>query len=383
MFYPSANPLISLSLTFLTFALGFLTRPLGAFIFGHYGDRVGRKNSLILTLLLSGISTGLIGILPSYDSVGFLAVVLLVILRLLLGIGLGGEWGGALILLLETYRRRRGLYATFVQSTVGIGLLLANLLFLIVTISYTQQQILDFGWRIPFLVSFLLVILGLLMRFRIPETPLFEQAKLAGKIQKIPSSTVFRKYWFRILLGTLIAGSVGNFFYYGATFIPNIFATLKIITTQDALIGSTLLAIMDIVFVFVSGYLADVTGRKIVLIIANVIALIILYPAIIFVSNTMFLVFVALLGIAHGLAYTALGAMLTELFPTEVRYTGTSLSYQFGNSFIAGLAPYVGSVLGGINYLLYPVFTLISIIVALISIYIAPETRELDLGEIK
>lgn len=221
------------------------------------------------------------------------------------------------------------------------------------------------------------------MRFSIPETPIFMAAKVAGRIQRIPAATVFKKYWFRILLGTLIAGAIGNFFYYGATLLPNVFATLKIITTQDALIGSILLGIFDIIFVFISGYLAESLGRRIVLIIANIIALIVLYPAIIFTTNVMFFIFVSLLGIAHGIAYTALGAMLTELFPTEVRYTGTSLSYQFGNSFIAGLAPYIGSVLGSINTLLYPTFTIISIILALLSIYIAPETRELDLGEIK
>ena len=176
-FYPSVSVAEGLLLTLLTFALGFITRPVGAYVFGHFGDRLGRKRILLLTLLISGISTGLTGLIPSEASIGAMAIVLLVVLRLALGFGLGGEWGGAMLLTLETFKNRRGFYSSFVQSTVGIGLLLGILIFIPLVYALPSSFMYSIGWRIPFLASFVIVVVGVFIRLKVKETPVFEAEK--------------------------------------------------------------------------------------------------------------------------------------------------------------------------------------------------------------
>ena len=380
VFYPTETASVALLLTFLTFALGFVTRPLGAFVFGHYGDRIGRKNMLLLTLLISGISTGVTGLVPGYASIGYVAIALLVILRLILGFGLGGEWGGAMLLTLENFRGRRGFWSSFVQSTVGIGLLLGTGVFLLVERLLPISAMYSFGWRIPFVASFIIVVIGFLIRFRIKETPIFQAAKAEKAIAGVPAKVLFRKNWAQVLRGTLLAGSSGNFFYFAAALLPSVFESTKVVTPTQALIALSLFAVADIIFVFVGGVVSDRVGRRSILFAANLLALVLLYPGIYLVSPVEFTTILTLFGVAHGLSYSPLGAFISEVFPTNVRYSGNSMSYQFGNAFIGGPAPYASDLLGTVAYPLYPVFTFIFIIIAFGTILSTKETKNIDLS---
>ena len=381
VFYPSETPAVALLLTLLTFALGFVTRPVGAFVFGHYGDRIGRKRMLLLTLLISGISTGLTGLIPGFDSIGYLAIALLVILRLILGFGLGGEWGGAMLLTLENFKGKRGFWSSFVQSTVGIGLLIGTGVFLLVEFLLPKSAMISYGWRIPFLASFVIVIIGFLIRYRINETPIFAAAVKEKSIVKVPAKDLFKKNWFQVLEGTLLAGSSGNFFYFAITLLPTVFESSKVISPTQGLIAVSIFGILDIILVFIGGILSDRIGRKIPLLVANLLALILLYPSIYITGFVPFTIIVSLFGVAHGLSYSPLGAFVSEVFPTNVRYSGNSMSYQFGNAFIGGPAPYASDLLGGISYVLYPVFTLAFIIIAFGTISTMKETSRISIGE--
>ncbi|WP_297216608.1 MFS transporter [Thermoplasma sp.] len=380
VFYPTVSRAVSILLTLLTFALGFLLRPLGAFVFGHYGDRIGRKNMLLITLLISGLSTGFTGVIPGYASIGIWAVIILVILRLILGFGLGGEWGGAMLLTLENFRTKRGFWSSFVQSTVGIGLLLGTAVFLVVEIILPQKLMVSYGWRIPFLLAFLILIIGFVIRYRISETPIFEAAKAEKRISGLPARDVFKYNWKEVLAGTLLAGSSGNFFYFAIALLPTVFESKGIVSVTMGLIATAIFAVMDIVFVFIGGSISDRYGRRTMLITANAIALVIIYPAIYVYNPVAFTVFLAIFGIAHGISYSPLGALLSEVFPTSTRYTGSSFSYQFGNAFIGGPAPYASDALGTISYPLYPVFTIIFIVIAFMTIAKIRESKDIDIA---
>ena len=381
VFYPTETPAVALLLTLLTFALGFITRPIGAFVFGHYGDKIGRKRMLLLTLLISGISTGLTGLIPGFNSIGYWAIALLVILRLILGFGLGGEWGGAMLLTLENFKGKRGFWSSFVQSTVGIGLLIGTGVFLLVEYLLPKSAMISYGWRIPFLASFLIVVIGFLIRYRIDETPIFKAAMAEKSIKKVPAKDLFKKNWLQVLEGTLLAGSSGNFFYFAITLLPSVFEGNKVITPTQGLIAVSIFGILDILLVFIGGILSDRIGRKFPLLIANLLALILLYPSIYITGFVPFTIIVSLFGVAHGLSYSPLGAFVSEVFPTNVRYSGNSMSYQFGNAFIGGPAPYASDLLGGIYYFLYPVFTLAFILVAFGTIATMKETSKVNIGE--
>ncbi|MFG1556176.1 MAG: MFS transporter [Thermoplasmataceae archaeon] len=381
VFYPSETPAVALLLTLLTFALGFVTRPIGAFVFGHFGDRIGRKRMLLLTLLISGISTGLTGLIPGFDSIGYLSIAILVILRLILGFGLGGEWGGAMLLTLENFKGKRGFWSSFVQSTVGIGLLIGTGVFLLVEYLLPNSAMISYGWRIPFIASFVIVIIGFLIRYRIDETPIFKAALAEKTISKVPAKELFRKNWLQVLEGTLLAGSSGNFFYFAITLLPTVFEASKVISPTQGLIAVSIFGILDIILVFIGGMLSDRIGRKIPLLAANILALVLLYPSIYITGFVPFTIIVSLFGVAHGLSYSPLGAFVSEVFPTNVRYSGNSMAYQFGNAFIGGPAPYASDLLGGITYFLYPVFTLAFIIVAFGTIATMRETSKVNIGE--
>ncbi len=345
-FYPNVSVAEGLLLTLLTFALGFITRPVGAYVFGHFGDKLGRKKILLLTLLISGISTGLTGLIPSEASIGALAIVLLVILRLVLGFGLGGEWGGAMLLTLETFKKRRGFYSSFVQSTVGIGLLLGTAIFIPLVYLFPASFMDTIGWRIPFLASFVIVIVGVFIRLKVKETPVFEAEKKKNRILKSPEKELFTKHWKEVIVGTLLAGSSGNFFYFAISLLPVLFETTGKITVLVGLIGTAIFGILDIIFVFVGGQISDKRGRRVIIAGANFLALIVLFPSIYLVGTDYFIIFLSLFAVAHGLSYSPMGAMISEIFPTTVRYSGNSASYQYGNSFIGGPAPYVSDLLG-------------------------------------
>ncbi|BBG25108.1 Putative sialic acid transporter [Sulfuracidifex tepidarius] len=378
--FPSTNPVVATLNVLLVFALGFITRPIGALIFGHFGDRRGRRYSLLYTLLISGISSGIVGLLPTYQEVGDITIVTLVILRLLLGLGLGGEWGGAVLLAIENGERKRGFYSSFVQSTVGIGLLMGSLIFLLLSSVLTKSEMFSFGWRIPFLLSFLMVAVGTVIRLKVNETALFTKVKEENLLLLLPSKEMFKKYWKELLLGTFVAGALGTIFYVGAILLPLFYETSMVISSVQSFEGTSVFAVVDIIMVFVGGRLSDRVGRRPILVIANLLALITIYPAFLLKSVDSFFLALVLFGIYHGSGYSPLAAMISEIFPTNVRYTGSSSAYQFGNSFLGGPASYVSADLGSVNYLLYPVYTVVLVIVTIAFLVKARESKEVEIS---
>lgn len=373
--FPPTNPTVALLSTFLVFALGFITRPLGGLFFGHYGDKIGRKQMLIITLMSSGIASGLVGLLPTYAQAGVITIYLLVVFRLILGFGLGGEWGGAVLLMVENTDSRRGFWVSFVQSTVGIALILGSLVFLILSLITSQTFMLSIGWRIPFLLSFLLTVIGLIIRLKVEETKAFEKAKENNEILKFPTKELFKKNWREVLVGTILAGSLGTIFYVGAILVPAIMESLKMIPLQLGFLATLLMGLTDSIFVFVGGILSDIMGRKTLLIVSNVLGLILLYPSFYIHNEVAIVLMITLFGVAHGLGYAPLAALISEIFPTNVRYSGSSSAYQFGNSFIGGPASYVSDFLGSISYALYPLFALIVILISIGSLTKVKETK--------
>ncbi|MCI0462899.1 MAG: MFS transporter [Gemmataceae bacterium] len=201
VFFPDADPVTGLLLAFSTFTVGFLARPLGAVFFGYLGDRIGRKSTLVATLLLMGISTFLIGLLPTYEQIGVAAPVMLTLLRVLQGVGVGGEWGGAVLLALESgHRGKRGFYASWPQAGVPLGLLASTGVLALFEGLLARDDFLDWGWRVPFYLSALLIVVGLLIRSRITETPLFQQLQETNQVAQAPVSEVIRRHWREILL---------------------------------------------------------------------------------------------------------------------------------------------------------------------------------------
>ncbi|BFH74002.1 MFS transporter [Sulfurisphaera javensis] len=370
--FPSTNKTIALLNTFLVFALGFVTRPVGALVFGHYGDKIGRKTMLLFTLLASGISSGLVGVLPTYAQLGIVTVILLVILRLILGFGLGGEWGGAVLLITENTEKR--IWVSFVQSTVGIGLILGSLVFLIISSLTTTSFMYSVGWRIPFLLSFLMTAVGLFIRFKIEETKEFQEALKRNEISKFPAKDLFKSYWKEVILGTFFAGSLGTIFYVGAILVPSVMEEHNVITPQQGFLATILMGFFDLVFVFIGGYLSDFLSIKLLLFVSNLLGLVLLYPSF-YIKSDAIIWLIASYGVAHGLGYSPLASLLSEMFPTKVRYSGSSSGYQFGNSFIGGPASYVSDFLGSISYVLYPVFAIVTIIITFIGLINVKERK--------
>jgi MFS family permease len=382
-FLPKGNAIATIAETLFIFAIGFFMRPVGAIFFGHFGDRMGRKRMLLYTLLISGVSTGLVGILPTYASAGVFAIILLIILRLLLGFGLGGEWGGAMLLDLENFKTKRGLWGSFVQSTVGIGLILGALAFLILTTILPSAAMYSYGWRIPYLLAFVVLIVGIFIRLRIPETPVFEAAQKERKIAKYPISELFRNHKVNLLLSTLIVASSGTIYYIGVTLLPTLFEVQKIVTVHFAQFAIIGFALAEITFVFIGGVLSDRFGRRVMAIVANVIFIVIVFPSILSKAAAALVVFMVLYGTAHGIGYTAEGDIISEIFPTNVRYTGNSFAYQFANAYVAGPAPYASIALGAVSVFLYPLYGLVFSFLAIASAVKIKETKDVTLGEEK
>lgn len=379
-FLPKGNPLVTIASALFIFAIGFFLRPVGAIVFGHFGDRIGRKRMLLLTLVISGVSTGLVGVLPTYAQVGAVAIVLLIVLRLILGFGLGGEWGGAMLLALENFKTKRGLWGSFVQSTVGIGLILGAVSFLVLTSVLSSTAMYAWGWRIPYLLAFLVLVIGVFIRIRVPETPIFEAAQREKSIEKFPLKGLLKGHKANLTMGTLIVASSGTIYYIGVSLLPALFEAEKIVTVHFAQIAIIGFALAEILFVFIGGMVSDTRGRRTMAILANVIFLVIVFPSILLRTADALIVFLVLYGLAHGIGYTSEGDIISEIFPTNVRYTGNSFAYQFGNAYIAGPAPYASLALGAISVFLYPVYGIVFSVAAIASALKIKETKDVELG---
>lgn len=345
LFFPSADSTNSVLLSLATFSIAFLSRPLGSAVFGHYGDKVGRKTTLVIALLTMGISTVSIGFLPSYASIGIAAPLLLMLCRFGQGVGLGGEWGGAVLLAIENAPpNKRAWYGMFPQLGAPIGLLLSGGTFLILTDTMSAEAFLDYGWRIPLIASSLLVVVGFYIRLKITETPAFENSKIEQEELKIPFFTLLKFYKNQLIFGTFAAITTFLVFYLMTVFTLS-WATSDLgYSKRDFLLMQLFSVLFFALFIPVSALIADRVGRRKMLIYATIAIAVFGFAFSFFMNSgnpvlvTLFLcVGMALMGFTYG----PLGTFLSELFPTNVRYSGTSLAFNMAGIIGAAFAPMI------------------------------------------
>jgi len=360
LFFPSDNPTSAMLQSFATFAVAFFARPVGSALFGHFGDRVGRKATLVAALMTMGLSTVAIGLLPTYASIGIVAPILLTLCRFGQGLGLGGEWGGAVLLATENAPpNKRAWYGMFPQLGAPIGFLMSGGLFLWLSESLTNAQFFDYGWRVPFLLSTLLVLVGLYVRLNITETPAFLESLKTNKRVKVPALTVFREHTSTLFLGTFIALATFVLFYLMTVFTLS-WATTKLGFSRHFFLLMQLFAVLFFgLAIPISALLADRFGRRLILILSTIaIALFGLSFAPMFGSgNSIDITLFLCVGLGlMGMTYGPLGTALSGLFPTEVRYTGASLTFNFAGILGASFAPFIATWLAtthGLDYVGY------------------------------
>lgn len=351
-FFPAQTPFLGEILSFSTFSVGFLSRPLGGVIFGRLGDRQGRKVALVATLLLMGASTLAIGFLPDYHQMGVAAPLALVALRFLQGIGVGGEWGGAVLLALETGDpRRRGTLASWPQVGVPLGLLLSTGAMALCQIALPPADFLAWGWRIPFLASALLILVGLLIRSLVTESPAFLKLKTSQQIAKTPLRETLRHHWREILLGAGSRLSENSVFYLFATHLLT-YGQTRLKLSREATITLTAVNAAAAVACFtipLFGRLSDHWPRKRVYQAGNLLLLVLAVPYYALLETqqpwAILLATIVMLGVVHALLYGVQAALISELFTTRLRYTGASLAYQLAGPLAGGMAPLVATTL--------------------------------------
>ncbi len=345
LFFPGANATISTLESLATFSIAFFARPIGSAVFGHYGDKIGRKATLVVALLVMGISTVAIGFLPAYSSIGIVAPILLMCCRFGQGLGLGGEWGGAVLLAIENAPPgKRAWYGMFPQLGAPIGLLFSGGTFLLLSNTMTNEEFFDYGWRIPFIASAALVVVGFYIRLKITETPSFLNTIETKKQVKIPLVLLLKSYRRELVFGTLAAVTTFVLFYLMTVFALSWATTDLGYSRREVLIIQLFSVLFFGVSIPVSAVLADKFGRRFVLIVISIaIAVFGLFFSVLLVSgNTILITLFLSLGMAlMGLTYGPLGTFLSELFPTEVRYSGTSIAFNFAGIIGAAFAPMI------------------------------------------
>ncbi|HEX2603483.1 MAG TPA: MFS transporter [Oxalicibacterium sp.] len=347
LFFPSSSATAAILQSLATFAIAFFARPVGSAVFGHYGDRIGRKATLVAALLTMGVSTVAIGLLPTYETIGTLAPLLLALCRFGQGLGLGGEWGGAVLLATENAPPGKvAWYGCFPQLGAPLGFLLSGGIFLLLSEVLSDAQFFSYGWRIPFIASAVLVIIGLYIRLKITETPAFQEVIDHGERVKVPIATVGREHARMLVLGTVIALATFVLFYLMTVFALSWGTTALGYSRMDFLLAQLFAVLFFALTIPVSALLADRYGRRITLILVTIAIIVFgLLMAPLFVANSMAGVIVFLsVGLAlMGMTYGPLGTMLSELFPPAIRYTGVSLTFNLGGIFGASLAPYAAT----------------------------------------
>jgi MHS family proline/betaine transporter-like MFS transporter len=385
LFFPQDDPIAASLLTWLVFATGFVVRPVGAALFGHLGDKIGRKTTFITTLLLMGVATFLMGLLPTYAEIGLAAPVLLTALRILQGVSLGGEYGGAVTYVLEhAASRARAFYAGFVAVTPPLGLALASLTLVTASKLLSPQDFAAYGWRVPFLLSIILTAIGLVFRIKLLETPLFEEAKRRGDVAKIPLVEAFARYPRYMLVGIAIAAGHAVLAYTATGYIFTYLTNVTKLDPISANLAVGVAGLLQLPFYIFNAWLSDKVGRRRIYMTGLLFAMATYYPVYLWLAGVKdvalvsFGVFVLIL--ATAFTFSILGTTLAELFPTRVRYTAMSMAFNLGIGFFGGFTPLIIQAIG--LWLKNPLagvilYTYVVAAVALITaLLLLPETKD-------
>ena len=394
LFFGEVDPTTALILSFLTFAAGFIARPVGGIIFGHFGDIVGRKKTLVIALMLMGIASTMIGLLPTYETIGIAAPLLLTFLRFCQGIAIGGQWGGAMLLVTESApNNRRGFYGAYAQAGAPVGVILANIAFISVSSLTTEEDFLSWGWRIPFLISFVLVIISMYIQLRLEDTRAFKELEASKsaepeekrQIKSSPILEALRRYPGRISLAAGAFLSIQVTFYILVAFILAYGVQTTDLSRNDilmaVLIGSAVMVPMQFVF---SDY-SDKNGRKGIFMTGAVLTGLWAFALFPLIDTGSF--YLVILGVSGGLMFLGMmygpqAAFFAELFSTDVRYSGASLGYQIGAIIGGSFAPTIATLLWK-NYDIFwvSVYIAFASLASLISVYFLTETYQKDLNE--
>ena len=387
LFFPSLDPFTGTVAAFGTFAVGFFARPIGGLVFGHYGDKLGRKTMLVTTLVMMGVATFLIGCLPTYTAIGVAAPVLLVVLRFIQGFGVGGEWGGAVLMVVEHgHQGRRGFYASWAQAGVPIGLLLATGIFSLLNAQLTDEQFIAWGWRVPFLIGILLLVVGLYIRLAILESPLFKKLQEEEPDRPAPIREVLRKHPRNILIAMGARFAENASFYIFTVFIYAYARDQLQLDRQVILNGILIASAAQFVAVPCFGALSDRVGRRPVYLFGAVFTALFAMPFFLLMNTQtpglITLALVLAVAVGHAAMYGPQAAFFSELFGTRVRYSGISIGYQLASPFAGGLAPIIAAVLlkwSGGNPWPVAVYLIITCLITLTAIRFAKETFDTDL----
>lgn len=379
LFFPAFDPTSATLASLATFGIAFLARPVGSALFGHFGDRVGRKTTLVAALLTMGISTVAIGALPTYSTIGVAAPLLLALCRFGQGLGLGGEWGGAVLLAVENAPPgKRAWYGMFPQLGAPFGFILSASVFLALSKGLTDQRFFAFGWRIPFLASAALVLVGLYVRLTITETPVFRNALNRQERVRVPMLVVFRARPRALLVGTLVSLATFVLFYLMTVFALSWGTTVLGYSREKFLVMQLLGIVLFALTIPLSAVLAERGRRRTLLWVTSAIGVFGMLMAPMFLAGTFGAVVTMAVGLSlMGLTYGPLGTVLSELFPTSVRYTGSSLTFNFAGIFGASLAPYIATWLAktyGLQYVGY--YLSAAAVLTLIGLLATRETKD-------
>jgi MFS transporter, MHS family, shikimate and dehydroshikimate transport protein len=384
LFFPNVDPVVGTLSSFGTFAVGFIARPFGGVVFGHYGDRLGRKAMLVYSLLIMGVATFLIGLLPTYDSIGIWAPVLLVVLRCAQGIGVGGEWGGAVLMAVEhSPSGRRGLSGSWPQMGVPAGLFLSTVVFAICSRSMGDEQFIAWGWRLPFLVSAALVVVGMFIRLAIMETPAFTNLSETGKRERRPVVTALRTHRRSLLLAMGMRLAENGLFYVYTVFVLSYGPSQLGLERNTMLTGVTLAAMAGLVAIPLYGALSDRVGRRPVYLFGAGFSLLYAMPFFLLLETRStaiaWLAIVVGVAVGHNAMYGPQAAYFSELFGANVRYSGASIAYQLASVVSGGLAPFIATaLLAWKGKEAVAAYMMVLAAITLVSTYLADETYRSD-----